>query len=163
MSVHCEDVSAQPRAGLKGPGAAAWLEALQLPLPAQANGWEPLPEGRILRLGISEFLIEGPLAARVQSTPPRGVYPVLREDCALRLSGTALNELLLQTCSVDFVALDPSHRPVVLTSMMGVSVIALPESGALRLWCDGTFGAWFEATLRSIATDLTRPPARREP
>jgi len=40
-----EDVSRTPRAGVKGPGAAAWLAALDLPVPRTPNSWLPLPGG----------------------------------------------------------------------------------------------------------------------
>jgi glycine cleavage system aminomethyltransferase T len=55
-----------------------------------------------------------------------GVYPVLRQDAAL-IVGSRLDELLRQTCNVNFRPLDPAARPVVLTSMVGVGVTAIPE------------------------------------
>lgn len=156
------DRSSLARAGAKGPGTAAWLAALGLPLPARPNSWLPLPEGGLIaRLGNTEYLIEGS-AALVEPVlrAPRtaGVYPVLRQDAAFALCGSRVNELLLQVCNVDFrsLAADPSH--VVLTSMAGVGVTVLRSgdsaSPVFRLWCDGTYGHYLAATLLEIAGEL---------
>ena len=155
-----ENVSRTPRAGVKGPGAAAWLADLGVPVPATSNSWLPLPGGLVARLGLTEFLVEGPEAAKLAAPPVHGVYPVLRQDTALMLRGERLDELLLETCSVDFRALDVSARPVVLTSMAGVGVAAIPGDDAgvpcIRLWCDGTYGEWLLDTLAGVAADLTQ-------
>jgi len=157
------DISRQARFGCKGPGAINWLTALGVPIPAQANSACALGngKGRVLRLGMTEFLIEGD-AALVDSlsAAPRasGVYPVLRQDACLLLQGRQLRSLLLQSCNVNFDALDLAAAPVVLTSMVGVGVTVLPENinGALayRVWCDGTYGDYLWQTLRTIAEDL---------
>ena len=156
-----ENVSRTPRAGMKGPGAAAWLAALDLPVPRAPNSWLPLPGGLIARLGLSEFLVEGPEAAKLGAPLAHGVYPVLRQDTALVLKGARLNELLLETCSVDFRPLDLGTRPVVLTSMVGVGVTVIPcEEGGMpccRIWCDSTYGEWFIETLAGVAGELTQP------
>lgn len=155
-----ENVSRTPRAGVKGPGAAAWLAALDLPVPRAPNSWLPLPGGLIARLGLAEFLVEGPEAAKLAAPLAPGVYPVLRQDTALMLKGARLNDLLLETCSVDFRALDLAARPVVLTSMAGVGVTVIPgdDNGVpcIRLWCDGTYGEWFFETLSGVAGELTQ-------
>ncbi len=156
-----ENVSRTPRAGVKGPGAAAWLAALDLPVPRAPNTWLPLPGGLIARLGLTEFLVDGSEAAKLAAPLVPGVYPVLRQDTALVLHGARLNELLLETCSVDFRALDLAARPVVLTSMAGVGVTVIPgEEGGMpccRIWCDGTYGEWFFETLAGVAGELTQP------
>lgn len=155
-----ENVSHTPRAGVKGPGAAAWLAALDLPVPRAPNSWLPLPGGLIARLGLTEFLVEGPEAVKLAASLAPGVYPVLRQDTALMLKGAHLNELLLETCSVDFRALDLATRPVVLTSMVGVGVTAIPgeENGVpcCRIWCDVTYGEWFFETLSGVAGELAQ-------
>lgn len=156
-----EDVSRAPRAGVKGPGAAAWLSGLGLPVPAMPNSWLPLEGGLIARLGLTEFLVEGPESAKLAAPLAHGVYPVLRQDTALVLKGARLNDLLLETCSVDFRALDLAARPVVLTSMAGVGVTVIPgeEAGmpCYRIWCDGTYGEWFIETLAGVAGELAQP------
>ncbi|MDP1644364.1 MAG: methylglutamate dehydrogenase [Thiobacillus sp.] len=160
-----ENVSRTPRAGVKGPGAAAWLTDLGLPVPQAPNSWLPLSGGIIARLGLTEFLIEGPESAKLAAPLVHGVYPVLRQDTALVLRGDRLNDLLLETCSVDFRALDPAVRPVVLTSMAGVSVTVIPctENGVpyTRLWCDNTYGEWFFETLTGIAGELMQLSQQR--
>lgn len=160
------DVSCQRRWGGKGPGAAAWLAGRGLPVPETPNTWAPLAQGgRVLRLGRSEFLVEGPadpLEALCLAEPGVRVYPVLRQDAALMLQGEALPSLLAQVCSVNFASLDLAARPVVLTSMAGVTVTVLPgTAGGLpqyRLWCDGTYGPYLWRTLTAIAAELGGGP-----
>jgi sarcosine oxidase, subunit gamma len=149
------DLSYLTRFGVKGAGAAAWLEAQEIPIPNRPNSWTLLQEGGLIaRLGVGEYLIESPVASRLaqgcQNLPAK-VYPVLRQDLAIALCGEAINELLLQTCNVNFQALPQSS--VILTSMIGVSVIVIPGE-IYRIWCDGTFGAYFWETLVAIAQEL---------
>lgn len=156
------DVSLDVRCGCKGPGTVAWLDSLEVPVPEKFNSWLPLVEGgRIARLGMTEFLIEGNAAVvdRITTTPrANGVYPVLHEDAALILGGARVNELLRQTCNVNFAALNLADRPVVLTSLVGVGVTVLPEQTAkgliYRIWCDGTYGRYLFETLHDIAHEL---------
>ncbi len=100
------DVSAAARWGCKGRGTAAWMEALGLSIPAEPNSWLPLQGGGLIaRLGFTEYLVEGSAAliSRLEATPRcAGVYPVLRQDAALLLGGLRLDDLLRETCSVDF-------------------------------------------------------------
>ncbi|MBK9021261.1 MAG: hypothetical protein IPL72_15245 [Sulfuritalea sp.] len=98
-----DNVSRTPRAGVKGPGAAEWLAGLGLPVPDAPNQWLPLEGGLIARLGMTEFLVEGPASAKLGAPFGHGVYPVLRQDTALVLRGARLNDLLLETCSVNFL------------------------------------------------------------
>lgn len=158
------DVSFLTRFGVKGTGAAAWLTQQGILLPDRPNSWCSLPQGGIVaRLGISEFLIEDSLHSHValqlaRQHPPAQVYPVSRQDAALVLCGVAVNDLLRQTCSVNFAALSLFDRPLVLTSLIGVSVLLIPgeRSGQpfYRLWCDGTFGHYLWHTLLTIAKEL---------
>jgi len=164
------DHSLLPRAGVKGPGAAAWLEAIGLNLPSLPNHWLELPQGGLIaRLGQSEYWIDGnaeavgKLAATAR-TP--GVYPVLRQDASFALSGSRVNELFLQTCNVDFRTLDADPSLLLMTSMVGVSVVVVPlvplktgASPAYRLWCDGTYGLYLWETLNEIITEITESGA----
>lgn len=162
------DLSLQPRYGCKGPGAAAWLKSMGLPVPALPNSAIALEEGGcVLRLGLTEFLVEAQArTVEVLSCSPRvaGVYPVLRQDLCLCLSGRRVPELLLQTCSFNFAALDLAQAPVVLTSMVGVAVTVLPgeRHGVpdYRIWCDGSFGIYLWQTLSAIAIELGGGPVR---
>jgi sarcosine oxidase, subunit gamma len=166
------DASARRRTGFKGPGTAAWLQQQLVPVPGQPNRWEPLPQGGLVaRLGRTEFLIEDargdPTCGRLGALPiPPGVYPVLRQDAELVLTGSRAGDLLLQTCSIDFAALDAAARPVVLTSMVGVGVTVLFEAHQAarryRIWCDGTYGEYLWTTLVDVARDLGGGPVGLE-
>lgn len=164
------DLSAFTRTGLKGPGAARWLDARGVEVPAAANSWCALPGGGLIaRLARSEFLIEdgpaGDTAIRVGSDLRAGldgVYPVRRQDCALALVGDRLGELLVQTCNVDFSAQSPEARIVTLTMMVGLSVTVLRRDvgtrPCYRVWCDATSGAYLWEALNGIAEELGGGP-----
>jgi sarcosine oxidase subunit gamma len=165
------DRSHLARAGLKGPGAAAWLATQGIEVPAGPNTWRALPAGRdsnglVARLATSEFLVEddGVRAFALQTALGHGttdVHPVLRQDCALVLTGQRANDVLLQVCSVDFAALlaqdSPEGGPLALTSMAGVSVLVVPQRARdvplFRIWCDPTFGAYLHRTLLDIVAE----------
>ena len=160
------DLSFLTRCGIKGLGAAAWLSSQEISVPARPNTWCPLPMGGIVaRLGANEFLIEDSLPSNVASWLiavgqqfPAKVYPLLRQDAAIALCGAATNELLLQTCNINFRALSLAEHPVVMTSMVGVPVIVIPGERAgqpfYRIWCDGTWGIYLWETLLAIAEEL---------
>lgn len=114
---------------------------------------------------MSEFLIEDSLHTQIApqlstacQQPPVKVYPILRQDAAIALIGTEINQLLLQTCSFNFHALSLAERPVILTSLVGVTVTVIPDERAgrpfYRIWCDRTFGAYLWQTLLAIAIEL---------
>ncbi len=160
------DLSFLTRFGVKGANAGDWLASQGLSVPERPNTWYSLPEGGIIaRLGMNEFLIEdslhstvAPRLAEACQKPPAKVYPVLRQDAAIALCGSELNELLRQTCNINFRALAIAQHPVVLTSAIGVAVTVIPgeRNGPpfYRLWCDGTFGAYVWRTLLAIAEEL---------
>jgi sarcosine oxidase, subunit gamma len=164
-AVAIADLSYRSRIGLKGPAAQGWLEKQGITLPAKANSWIPLSgAGVIARLGRSEFFLEdGPatdtvaaIQAALASAGP-GVYPVIRQDAGFALAGMRVNELLLQTCNVNFEGFDPQESVAVMTQMIGVSVLAIrlnQNMPCYRLWCDPTFAAYFWETLAEIATEL---------
>jgi sarcosine oxidase subunit gamma len=176
-AVRFEDHSARIRFGCKGPEAPAWLSRCGFTVPAQPNHAQVDQRGILVaRLGLSEFLIEAvdggadEVAARAAdlalSVPVVGVYPVLRQDVVIGLSGTALNTLLRQICSVNFSSLlerpGSVAGPVVLTSMIGVAVVAWPRltagKAALTLWLDPSFGHYFCTTLIEVATGSLAHP-----
>jgi sarcosine oxidase subunit gamma len=84
---------------------------------------------------------------------------VPREDLVIDLHGAAVGVLLREMCSVDFLPLldtaGSDAGPVVLTSMIGVAVTALPRRmegrGALTLWLDRSFAHYFLTTLFEVA------------
>jgi sarcosine oxidase, subunit gamma len=151
------------RIGLKGAGAAQLLAELGLTVPKRPNSWAPLrqvdrddSDNVIARLGNTEFFIEGGATdiAALESKLAQGVagaYPVLREDTALMVGGADARHALAQVCNVNFAALDAATKPVVMTLMIGVGVLVLPqltERGPIyRIWCDPSFGPYLQSEL----------------
>ena len=167
MSALCLDVAdAAARLGLKGPRAAEWLATRGVDPPAGVNTWSaPFAQADVLiaRLGASEFFLEahdqGALASLAAglAAEPAGVYPVLREDFAFRLSGTGVHDVLAQVCNVDFAGLDLEAQPVIMTLMIGVAVLAVPDGRGdarqYRFWCDPTFGPSLSETLGALIVE----------
>jgi sarcosine oxidase subunit gamma len=156
------------QAGCKGPNAAGWLAGLGLEVPAAPNSYSLVPDGPqelvIARLGFSEFFlaqgVAGNAVRRVTSAlakSPPGVYPVLREDCGWLLCGTEAEAMLAEVCNVNFAALDLSARPVIMTLMIGVAVLVLPQAHAggrqYRIWCDPTYGPSLGETLQGVVME----------
>ena len=156
------DLSQRSRAGVKGSGAAGWLSQLGIQLPPEPNSWCELPGGGLIaRLGLTEYLVENDellVDTIMQTERTAGVYPVLRQDAVFALCGSRVNELLLQTCNVDFRILKTEPSQVVLTSMAGVGVTVLDthtgNSPVYQIWCDGTYGIYLLETLIEIAQEL---------
>jgi sarcosine oxidase subunit gamma len=163
-AVALADLSCLRRCGLKGPSAAQWLQSQGIDVPAAANSWNAIAgEGVIARLGRSEFFLEdgarGDAAQRIKAalaTGKDGAYPVIRQDAAFALLGPRSNELLAQTCNVNFQAV--GEREAIMTQMAGVSVLAIRRGHealpGLRLWCDPTFAPYLWETLVQIAAEL---------
>jgi sarcosine oxidase, subunit gamma len=157
------------RMGLKGPSAAEWLAAQGAGVPDGPNRWRRAPVGParqllVARLGHTEFFLEdeegGAALAALASElagEPRGVYPVLREDFAFQMSGERAEEALAQVCNVNFGGLDLASQPLIMTLMIGVSVLAIPEgAGAARqyrFWCDPTYGPSLSETLGAVVVE----------
>lgn len=159
------DLSCFGRAGLKGPNAASWLAQHGIPVPMQPNSWGALHSGGIVaRLGETEFFLEdgptGGTAADVVGLLGAGlcgVYPVIRQDIALVLTGARANEVLLETCNVDFSTMGFDHNELALTSMIGVPVLVIPRRlgamPAFGIWADPSFGPYLWRTLLEIVTE----------
>ncbi len=175
------------RFGLKGPHAAEWLTARGIAVPLSPNTWtyagpgaayadaherahdhahadEHADAALVARLGMSEFfLVSGAGAATpLRLAPelerlPAGVYPALREDAEFVLAGDAVHEALAQVCSVNFAALALETRPVIMTLMIGVAVLVIPQFSEpgrrYRIWCDPTFGAYLGESLGRVVID----------
>lgn len=183
MSVHLENAlefekrGGCERFGLKGPRAAEWLETRRIALPAAPNQWVAGADSGmsdamlvasdallVARLGSSEFFLEDctggdrlrDLELALETGQP-GVYPVLREDAAFSLSGPGSYDVLAQVCNVNFADLELASQPVIMTLMIGVAVLIVPQMmGAgprLRIWCDPTFGPYLEESLGTVVTE----------
>ncbi|MEP6546212.1 MAG: hypothetical protein ABJD53_02000 [Gammaproteobacteria bacterium] len=171
------------RLGLKGPRAAEWLVAHGMVLPMLPNTWtysEAANAADILlvaRLGSSEFFVEDAVAGTTlkriapsgEDHPP-GVYPVLREDRAFDLRGAGADDVLAQVCNVNFATLALDSHPVIMTLMIGVAVLVMPQAvtGPLvtgqatggetperryRIWCDPSFGPYLSESLGAVVNE----------
>jgi sarcosine oxidase subunit gamma len=166
----------EKRIGVKGPRAADLLAQLGLAVPARPNSWAPLrAQDRddswnvVGRLGSTEFFIEergdaAAVEALAQLAGGAGAYSMLREDTALVLGGGAALDALAQVSNVNYAALDLAQRPVIMTLMVGVSVLVLPqvsqEGGTLyRIWCDPSFGPYLQETLEEV---VRKTPGRSQ-
>jgi len=159
------------RLGLKGPRAAEWLEAQGIEMPRYPNTWTypgpvAAPAGAMLvaRLGSSEFFLQDDAGATNLARlgahwdrPAPGVYPVLREDSEFSLDGDDVHEVLAQVCNVNFAELALDSRPVIMTLMIGVAVLVVPQSTSrgrgYRIWCDPSFGPYLGDSLAEVVVD----------
>jgi len=165
------------RFGLKGPSAAQWLLAHGLSVPAAPNTWvgedgltDTLPASDTLlvaRLGSSEFFLEDraggalrnldPGVAGSPANYPSGVYPVLRQDAAFLLSGEGALDVLAQVCNVNFGELALESNPVIMTLMVGVAVLVIPQviqrARQFKIWCDPTFGAYLADSVGTVVVE----------
>jgi sarcosine oxidase subunit gamma len=169
----------EKRMGLKGPRAAQLLRELRFAVPDSPNTWSPLRPGEgmggwnvVARLGNSEFFVEecdaAPGVAALEDALGPGVdgaCPVLREDFAFVLGGASADAVLAQVCNVNFAGLAFERRPIVMTLMIGVGVLVLPQVSdadgrSFRIWCDPTYGAYLWAELEEIVTRISAGSAQ---
>jgi sarcosine oxidase subunit gamma len=160
------------RLGLKGPRAAEWLVANGIVLPVMPNSWTHSEETGatdallVARLGSAEFFLEDVAAgttlkriAPLLNEYPPGVYPVLREDWGFELAGERVYDVLAQVCNVNFAALALNSHPLIMTMMIGVAVLVVPQAlgGAVerrfRIWCEPTFGPYLSESLGAVVSE----------
>jgi sarcosine oxidase gamma subunit len=169
------------RVGCKGPAAEAWLHHQAIAVPSGPNRYSVDARGLLCaRLATSEFLFEAtansavdPLArarrALEYADIPSGVYPVLRQDHVIEITGDRAQDLFLQTCAVDLLPVERESRevegPIVLTSMIGVSVVLACRPSAsgstFTIWLDPSYAHYFWHEIHTIAAELggTAAPA----
>src|SRR6185369_12730908 len=95
--------------GVKGLNAVQWLAARKVEIPAERNSWVLQESGAlVLRLGNSEFLVEDQFQGDVckalhadNQQKIHGLYRVQRSDAALLLSGSRVQDLLSELCTLD--------------------------------------------------------------
>lgn len=168
------NASARTRVGCKGPTAESWLAQFGVTVPRGANRCSIDSRGLLAaRLATSEFLFEAIDAEAAAALAPAkrvleladvpsGVYPVLRQDFVIEISGTRAHDLFAQTCAVDLVPVERDSSatagPVILTSMIGVSVVITcrPDSNGPRftVWSDPSYSHYFWNQLAAIGTEL---------
>ena len=88
---------------------------------------------------------------------------MLREDSALVLGGADVHGALAQVCNVNFAALELDSRPLIMTLMIGVPVLIVPQSAVreggghgarhYRIWCDPTFGPYLAESLGAVVIE----------
>jgi sarcosine oxidase subunit gamma len=156
------DVSAFPRITVKGPGASRWLEDQGLEVPAGIyNAGRAGRTDRIIRTGGAEFLIEdgvdGQTARRLISTQNErvpDVYRIPRQDASYLLTGRDANDVLLETCGVDFSA---REEKAVFSRVAGVScallAVEVHQIPAFQIWCDPSYGPYLWETLLEIVRE----------
>lgn len=154
-----KDISNAPKFGIKGKGAEEFLKSQGIKLPEKYNSAIIDNDKIIMRLGVTEYLLEGAGVTKLYNLPtPPQAYQVLRQDCCLLLEGEAIYKILSQSCAIDFVKANAKDLPLFLTSMVGVGVtILLSEEEGLpqvRIYCDPTYGAYLFKTLLEIGGNL---------
>nr|MBA3710025.1 hypothetical protein [Planctomycetota bacterium] len=161
------DASAFPRLTLKGAQAETFLRDSGVDVPARLFEVRALTGGGIVaRTGTAEFFCEDGVAdrtvARLESTllaAPAKVYRAVRQDASFLLGGSAVNQLLLQTCGVDFPSLGPD---LVFSRVAGVSCAILKrtlnQKPVYQLWLDHSYGSYLWENLIEIASDLGGGP-----
>jgi sarcosine oxidase, subunit gamma len=92
-----------------------------------------------------------------RSRPAR--FPVLREDWGFDLAGEDVHAVLAQVCNVNFAALAPTSSPVIMTMMVGVAVLVVPQAAGqgrccYRIWCDPTFGPYLGESLGAVVVEM---------
>jgi hypothetical protein len=166
--------SSRVRVGCKGPGAEAWLAGQGIAVPHGANRFTIDTRGLLsARLATSEFLFE---AIQPEATSalkpskhslefaemPSGVYPVLRQDFVVEITGARAHELFSETCAVDLVPVErestATSGPVILTSMIGIGATlvcrASNEGSSFTVWSDPSYSHYFWNQLLAIAVGL---------
>lgn len=159
------DLSGLPFLKFKGPGAANWLSANSLPVPAEIyQGNSTACNGWLTRTGSDEFLLRGstdqqqPALSEELTT---GIYQqelliTERQDALLLLTGQRINQLLGQTCGLDYDQL--ASRETVFTRVAAVNCGLLKEQLAdypvCWLWIDPSQALYLWHELVQIIEDL---------
>ena len=170
QTVTTTDISKLERFGVKGPQAAKWLANHGVAIPAKANTWVLSGNAIVMRLGLTEFLIEdqliqgkaeGKICAKLGADVARvgGVYKVPRADAAYILAGSGVLNLLSEVCALDLRESALAENDVLMTQVAGISATVLRQSinneTVYRIWCDGTYGQYMQHILDEIAQELT--------
>jgi sarcosine oxidase, subunit gamma len=104
--------------------------------------------------------LKGPRAAQWLATQGM-VLPAAPNTWAPADDGGRADEILAQVCNVNFAALSPDARPVIMTLMIGVAVLIVPQSAdkgskaerLYRIWCDPTFGPYLGESLGAVVNE----------
>lgn len=157
------DLSFLTKWGVKGADAANWLTEAGVSVPSENFASGALSDGGLMiRLPGEEFFLESGVANEVvpaligREVPVSDVFPVVRQEATLLLSGARSPEVLAQTCGLDITKL-PQDRAV-MTRVAGVSCTMLPQQvqgvQAFRIWVDCSYAVYLWDTLVEIGTEL---------
>jgi len=160
------DASFLPRIVIKGPGATSFLQTLGIAIPEKILQVIPLERGGLIaRTGGSEFFLESGFVGWPSQAVRDGlgspsykgvVYPVLRQDASLIISGSRAGELFRHVSGYDFIG--EVQNDLVFTPIAGVSCSVLRTTlnsrPVFRLWTDGTYGHYIWHTLLEVAKEL---------
>tara|TARA_R110002049_G_scaffold137295_2_gene297211 strand:- start:323 stop:982 length:660 start_codon:yes stop_codon:yes gene_type:complete len=158
------DVSCRQRFGVKGPQANQWLAAQKIKTPDSINSWVIDNGVLVLRLGSSEFLVEQQVSGEVckqlneaSQITTVGVYKVLRADAAFVISGDKILTMFSELCKLDLSEKALKPNQVIMTQVADISATIMPEvindRLVIRLWCDGTYGAYMWRVLHQLAQE----------
>ena len=164
QALNITNLSKLQRYGVKGANAAKWLANHRVTVPAKANTWVLSGNAIVMRLGLTEFLIEdaidGKICAKLEADVERvaGVYKVPRVDAAFLLAGSAALNLLSEVCALDLRESVLAENDVLMTQVAGISATVLRQSinneTVYRIWCDGTYNQYMQHILSDIAQEL---------
>jgi sarcosine oxidase subunit gamma len=153
------ETSTLPRFGIKGRAAGIWLASQNIPLPAEANRWLSFDNHRVLRLGRSEYLVEGEIAHQLAAAwqPSPDMFFVPRHDGAFVLAGKEATHVMQEICALD-TRPEAIKDQVLMTLVAGISATVVCASNndapLYRLWCDGTYADYLRGILNEIVLEL---------
>jgi sarcosine oxidase subunit gamma len=158
------DVSCLNRIGVKGKGAAHWLANQGMVIPDKPNTWVETNNALVLRLGMSEFLIEDQFGSDVGKKlelliqeQPKDVYHVVRADASFIISGDKVLNMFSELCTLDLSEKVFKYEDVLMTQVADISATisyqTINNKQIYRLWCDGTLGAYMWNVLHQLATE----------
>jgi sarcosine oxidase, subunit gamma len=165
-SLHIKDVSELSRYGVKGQQSVRWLSEHGIVIPKNSNSWVMDDQTLVMRLGVSEFLIEDQVSAKKceklisDSVRVAGVYKVPRADASFLLTGSEVLNLFSELCSLDLRETALPADGLVMTQVAGISATVLRQTlkgeTAYRIWCDGTYSVYMWHVLSEVAGDISK-------
>jgi len=161
------DVSALPRIGCKGPGAADWLQAQGVTPPPEIYGWNlPQQGGLVVRVDTHEFLIEDGLRGGISEDVSAalgqggdGTFRIERQDASIWLTGKRALDVFAQTCSFEIEAIgDAFIKTRVALTSCSVKREDVGRAPGYRLWFEPSYGEYLYGALMEIAQELGGGP-----
>ncbi|MGQ0658520.1 MAG: hypothetical protein ACT4NU_10580 [Chromatiales bacterium] len=172
------DLSPLRRVGFKGPGAAEWLGALDVSVPAVNRAARQADGSLVLRLGANDIMIVTDLASSaslperllqawdaLENPPrePRG-FPVPRQEgfCWFALTGSRADAVMAKLCGVDLRAHKFADGEIAQTSVARLSaVVARNDIGnthAYYLYADSASAEyWWDCFIDAMREFAGRP------